>query len=493
MRAQQVLLITLALPLSHAAETILGVYIFSRHGDRTAKSTPPANLTELGYEEVFTSGTYFRNRYVASNATSRIAGINSDLVRQSQITASAPLDTVLMNSAQGFLQGLYPPVGSIRGSTPLRNGTTVQTPLNGYQLIPLQTVTSGTGSEDSAWLQGSSNCAKALVSSNGYYTSPEYTNLLTTTADFYKSLSPLVNNTFSLNDVSFKNAYTSKLFLLRPYHLLTRTDSLLPVYDLLNVASIHNSTISFPPSDLYTPSSALQARTLADTHEWNLAYNVSDSIRAITGATLAGQVLQALNNTITGAGKSKINIQFGAYAGFQSFFGLAQLPQVNADFYGVPDYTSTMTFELFTNGPATPFPAAADINVRFLFHNGTTSPASEPKTYPLFGQQETTIPWNTFVDSMNKFAIGSQAQWCQACGNSTAVCATVAKNPTSSRQADASSSGGLSTAVAGVIGAMVTLAVILGLEALVMLVAGLRLVSKKRLAAPVEGSLGGKA
>jgi len=152
-----------------------------------------------------------------------------------------------------------------------------------------------------------------------------------------------------------------------------------------------------------------------------------------------------------------------------------------------------MTFELFTNGPATPFPAAADINVRFLFHNGTTSPASEPKTYPLFGQQETTIPWNTFVDSMNKFAIGSQAQWCQACGNSTAVCATVATNPTSSRQADASSSGGLSTAVAGVIGAMVTLAVILGLEALVMLVAGLRLVSKKRLAAPVEGSLGGKA
>jgi hypothetical protein len=42
-------------------ETVLGIYIFSRHGDRTAKATPPANLTDLGYEEVFTSGTYFRN------------------------------------------------------------------------------------------------------------------------------------------------------------------------------------------------------------------------------------------------------------------------------------------------------------------------------------------------------------------------------------------------------------------------------------------------
>ena len=211
MKSQQALLLALAVPFSHAAETILGVYIFSRHGDRTAKSTPPANLTELGYQEIFTSGAYFRNRYVASNATSRIAGINPDLVKQSQITASAPLDTVLMNSAQGFLQGLYPPVGTTLGTNTLRNGTTIQTPLNGYQLVPIQTVTSGTGSEDSAWLQGSSNCAKALVSSNGYYTSSSYMTLLNNTADFYKSLAPMINGTFGPNDISFKNAYTSKL------------------------------------------------------------------------------------------------------------------------------------------------------------------------------------------------------------------------------------------------------------------------------------------
>ena len=151
-----------------------------------------------------------------------------------------------------------------------------------------------------------------------------------------------------------------------------------------------------------------------------------------------------------------------------------------------------MTFELFTNGPATPFPAAADINVRFLFHNGTTSPSSEPTPYPLFGQQELTLPWNTFADSMNKFAIGSQTQWCQACGNSTGVCASQAATGTSSGatpSASGSSSGGMSKAVAGVVGAMVTLAVILGLELLIMLLGGLRLVSKKRLSragTPVE-------
>ena len=274
-------------------------------------------------------------------------------------------------------------------------------------------------------------------------------------------------------------------------------DSLaLLVWDLLNVASIHNSSNAFPSSELYTPQTELQARTLADNHEWNLAYNVSDPIRAISGASLAGQVLQALNTTITGAGKSKLNIQFGAYAGFQSFFGLAQLPQVNADFYGVPDYASTMTFELFTNRPASPFPAASDINVRFLFHNGTTSPSSEPKPFPLFGQQETAIPWATFADNMNKFAIGSQPQWCQACGNSTGICASASPSsgPTAAPSSQAgASSGGMTKAVAGVIGAMVTLAVILGIEALVMVIAGLRLVSKKRLGGhgagtPVETS-----
>lgn len=46
----------------------------------------------------------------------------------------------------------------------------------------------------------------------------------------------------------------------------------------------------------------------------------------------------------------------------------------------------------------------------------------------------------------------------------------------------------MSAAVNGVIGAMVTLAVVLGLEALVLLLGGLRVVSKKRLAQGPVGS-----
>ena len=84
---------------------------------------------------------------------------------------------------------------------------------------------------------------------------------------------------------------------------------------------------------------------------------------------------------------------------------------------------------------------------------------------------------------MNAFAVGSQSQWCEACGNSTGVCASPESNPgpvVGGSGSGSGGSGGISKAVAGVIGAMVTLAVILGVEGLIMLVAGLRLVGKNR-------------
>lgn len=247
------------------------------------------------------------------------------------------------------------------------------------------------------------------------------------------------------------------------------------VYDLLNVAEIHNATLN---TDILTPDVFNQTRTLADNHEYNLAYNASSPIRAIAGATLAAQILQALNTTVVGGGNGgMLGVQFGAYASFFSFFGLAKLPSVNTDFMGIPDYASFMAFELVTNASTTPtFPAASDISVRFLFHNGTVSNTSQPAVFPLFGGQQTEVAWSSFVSSMNEFAIGNQDAWCSACGNTTGSCASSSASSSSSSQK--SGSGGISKAVAGVIGAFVALAVILALEALIMLIAGLRLTKK---------------
>ena len=446
MIARTLLFLALSLPLSQA-ETILGVYIFHRHGDRTDKEHPPSNLTELGFNEVYNSGQYYRNRYVSSSASNQIFGINSDVVNNQQLNIQAPDDSVLVNSASGFAQGLYPPVNPQENQDTLRNGTQVQGPLNGLQLIPVHSVHSGHTAGSSTWMQGSSGCTNAEKSSSSYSRSGQFYNLVQQTNGFYQSISPTVNDIFNQSEINYNNAYSSKLTRLKRWIFLIPPS----VYDVLNVANIHNQT--FPASNLLTDQNLFQLQMLADQHEYNLAYDSGSPIRAIAGATLAAQIVQGLNNTIVSQGLNLMTVQLGTYSTFLSFFGLAQLNQADPQFYGIPQYASSMSFELFTDDNTPPFPNFQDVQVRMLWSNGTASNTSPPIAFPLFGQQQTAMPWASFVNSMNKFAVGSQAQWCQQCGNSSGICADPVNQP----------GRHITKTVAGVIGAMVTLAVILGL------------------------------
>ncbi|KAH8697801.1 histidine phosphatase superfamily [Talaromyces proteolyticus] len=455
-----------------SAETILGAYVFHRHGDRTAKSTPPSSLTDLGYVEVNGHGSYYNSRYIANSSAARILGIESDVVKLSQLAVSSPSDNVLQNSAAGWLQGLYPPAGYASNQT-LRNGSKVESPLNGFQLIPISITSTNGGSENSQWLQGATNCQNAESSSNDFFNSDLFNSYQSSSLDLYRSVSPAVNGTFNESQLTFKNAYT--------------------IWDLLNVALIHNSTDSNPALADVSTDTMHQLFLLANIHEYNLAYNSTDAVRAISGAVLAGQVLTALNSTITGNGKSKLNVQFGAYGTFLSYFGLAGLPPTNAIFTGIPDYASSMAWELVTNATVSAngdFPSTSDISVRFLFNNGTSSSSADLTPYALFGGSSIEIPWDDFVSQTQKFAVTDQQQWCSLCGNTDGACAsnTTSSGSGSSTPAAASSSNGsgISTAVAGVIGAMVTLGVILGLEALILLLGGLRLVKKGASAAALS-------
>ncbi|KAL1894945.1 hypothetical protein Sste5346_005632 [Sporothrix stenoceras] len=470
--ASSAMLLALATaPVSVVAdESVLGIYVFHRHGDRTTKSWPPTMLTALGADQVYASGNYFRERYVAANASSRISAVATDIAVLAQIAVTAPVDNVLQSSANVFTQSLYPPAGTAAQQT-LANGTVTESPFSGYQYIPVNIVSSAasaSGSEDSEWLQGGSGCNNAIISSNNYFSSSSYLETLNSTKDFYASLLPVINTTFTSAQDTFKNAYT--------------------IYDYVHVSEIHNATI--PSSDLLTNDTLFQLQTRADQHEWGLAYNSSDPVRAISGAVLAGQILQSLNTTAravpTAKSTARLNFQFGAYGTFMSFFGLANLTAANPEFYGIVDYASAIVFELVTNatlGDKAVDPS--DISVRFLFSNGSAGVNGGLTAYPLFGQSEVTLPWNTFTSEMNKFAISNTISWCNACGNTTGVCdpsALGTGSGSSSGNASTTSSnnggGGVSRAVAGVIGALVTLAVILGLEALVMLIGGLRVVKK---------------
>lgn len=193
-----------------SAERVLGAYIFHRHGDRTAKSWKPVNLTALGADQVYSSGSYYRELYINSDSEFQISGISPDIAVLSQIEITAPVDDVLQNSALVFLQGLYPPTSRTER---LANGTRVEAPLDGYQYIPVNSIESAASaqdSENSAWLQGNSGCLNAEVSSNDYLTSPEYQEVFNDSKKFYQRLLPVINGTFSAQNATFKNAYTSE-------------------------------------------------------------------------------------------------------------------------------------------------------------------------------------------------------------------------------------------------------------------------------------------
>lgn len=279
------------------------------------------------------------------------------------------------------------------------------------------------------------------------------------------------------------------------------------VFDYVHVSEIHNQSI--PSSDLLTNETLFQLQTLANTHEWGLAYNESEPVRAIAGAVLAAQILEELNTTMLASlsrvSAQRLGVQFGAYASFMSFFGLANLTAVSDDFKGIVDYASSMAFELVTNATVngTDAPTTVDpddVSVRFLFANGSASDDNPAQVYPLFGQSDNLISWNDFVTNIQEFSIGDTSSWCQTCGNTTGVCASSTSSSSSGSGSESGSSGSSGSSISAGAAAAAGVCSMLGFVVLLMLgaaLAGFRVVKKGKGAAgapaPSTADVGNKA
>ncbi|KAK0656191.1 histidine phosphatase superfamily [Cercophora newfieldiana] len=461
-------ILPLLLAASVAAETIHGVVVFSRHGDRTTKHYNAQQLTRLGASQCFQVGSAYRSRYIDGDSPYRISGISEFDYVSSQIYATAPSQGILMNTATAFLQGLYPPLVGLDAevaSQTLNNGSKSISPLNGYQYVTLQGVVGN--SPDTIWIKGDDACPAYTEAADAFEQSTEYQTRLAETRDFYQSFSPVLKSVYDLDspsDFSYAKAYD--------------------IFDLINVARIHNAT---SPARDVSDDELFQLRTLADSAEFGYNYNRTQPARSIHAQTLGAAVLAQLNKTVTSAGKLKFSLLAGSYDTMLAFFGLTNLTAASPDFFGLPGYASTMAFELFSPDSETSFPTDpnASLRVRFRFKNGTDSSLD---SFPLFGEKEDSLPWPEFVNKMQPRAITTTAKWCNACGSKADFCAV---NDEKSSAASAPSRG-MSNAVAGVIGAMVTLGVIMvvGAVAFVLLRKRARKVAPIEATGPVEkGSL----
>jgi len=379
-----------------AAETIHGVLVFTRHGDRTTKHYGNTQqLTSLGAEQCFQSGSFYRSRYLSPESPTHISGIDGEQYTRSQIYATAPDADILLNTATAFLQGLYPPLNS-EGVTTLNNGTKISSPLSNYQYVTLHGVSAS--SPDAIWQKGDDSCPAAAAAQSNYKKSEGYLSLLSSTKAFYESFYPYLSAVYdypAASSLSYAGAYD--------------------IFDLINVARIHNST--GPAKDI-SAEDLFQLRTLADQAEFNTNYNASEPARQVGARSLAGAVLTHLGDTVS-KGQRKFTLLTGSYDTFLAWFGWAGLTEASPDFFGLPDYAGSMVFEVFSDDEAD---GQAEKRVRFLFRNGTED-AVELKSYPLFGLNKPDLTWTEFQKvAKEKGSISGPEEWCSICESRDGFC-----------------------------------------------------------------------
>ncbi|KAH7148319.1 histidine phosphatase superfamily [Dactylonectria macrodidyma] len=433
-----------------AAETIHGAVVFSRHGDRTTKWYGAQSLTSLGAEQNYQVGSEYRNRYLEADSDFQILGISEDKYVSSQLFASAPDQGILMNTATAFLQGFYPPLGEIApeiASQTLNNGTNSTSPIDGYQYVVLHGINDN--SPDTIWIKGDDSCPAYKNASKSFAKSDEFQERVDATSDFYAGFYDVLSGgVYNLKpeNMTYANAYN--------------------IFDLVNVARIHNET---SPARNVSDEDLFQLRTLADSAELGQNWNASQPARSIGAETLLGGVLTQLNQTVASEGKLKFSLYAGSYDTFLAFFGVADLLDVSEDFHGLPEYASTMAFELFSDD-TDEFPSDTDdLQVRWLFKNGTSG---ELTNFPLFGTGEDSLSWSRFVTEVEERAIIDVGDWCAQCSATEDFCAAYEDDESAETEEDneeGGNGGGMSNAVAGVIGAMVTLGVVALIGAVVFL------------------------
>ncbi|EKG19228.1 Histidine phosphatase superfamily clade-2 [Macrophomina phaseolina MS6] len=452
--------------------TVHAAVIFTRTGERTPLlgEVGPPELTPLGATQAYSQGSLFRQRYISPQTNNidlrgpdAISNISEHGLINSQVYILTSDDSYTAATAQAFLQGLYPPytlndtaAPALTAAAVLANGSYIEAPLNGYQYPRIRTVSRLDPFR--VYIAGQEECLDYAVDRTSYFYSTEFNETQARTRSLYAEVgAATLTDVLPEASYSYVNAYA--------------------IYDYLSYQYVHDTSIQAILSNNSTLEGAFdELRFLADQQQWalNSVPNPSQWIRAIAGKMLARKVLGQLAVNIASQGTvSKLSLLFGEFQPILSFFSLAFSSRANSStFRGIPNFASSMVFELFSYGDSMDsYPSISDLWVRFYFRNGTSN-SSELVTYPLFGHgpSDTAMSWSGFEASMSSIMLDDVSDWCAACGASTIFCPAL---NSSLGVTERVRSLAMRPAAAGAIGAGVTLGIgflVMGL----MLLGGLR-------------------
>jgi hypothetical protein len=318
-------------------------------------------------------------------------------------------------------------------------------------------------------IAGDNDCNQYSIAANTYIGSVDYNLTSTASLPMYQRLTPLLfENVVPASFVDYYNSYD--------------------LWEYANYQYIHNKTVysQLDPADLSELRLLASQQAFARNGDLSVSgLTQGDRIRSIAGQTYAAHVLSLLGQTIGSQGfAEKMNVLFSTYEVFLAFFSLSGLSGIDNQFTQIPEPGSVMIFELFSNSAnVTEFPDTSDLWVRFLFRNGT-DPSTPLWSYPLFGRgnSATDMSWVDFEMNMNSIELSEIGTWCETCGSLAMYCSQFEENQSGSANSSScnststssQSSGGISPAIAGVLGAVVTIAAFVLFISLAVLFGGVR-------------------
>ncbi|KIK59269.1 hypothetical protein GYMLUDRAFT_169798 [Collybiopsis luxurians FD-317 M1] len=370
--------------MSDANSTVLGVIFLIRHGDRRGFYQDPTNynpadtvITTVGLKEEVITGQYLRSVYLDESSPSFIKGINASIADPNQITVIADAageGGVIMNSAQALLQGLFPADASYTET--LANGTTVEAPLNGYQVIESAL------SENDVTLEGWTSCDPFNQATADFYNSAIFNETEQANAEFFANLPQYLDGRGDVNLVNMWN-----------------------IFDYMNVQNIHNATFhSRLPATMLA-----QARTLAAFHEYGVFTSPElGGIGNIGLRTMLPGIFEGISSIANSSDPLKIYYNAIAYKSFFTLFNMTNADTQNSSLTGLVNYAASVAIEVRQPD------SGGEPVLRLQFKNGTLEDAQQT-----FNWFNTTgdIPVSTFTNYLAPVAINSTADWCKVCSN----------------------------------------------------------------------------
>jgi hypothetical protein len=220
---------------------------------------------------------------------------------------------------------------------------------------------------------------------------------------------------------------------------------------------------------------------------------------SIAGRTLAHKVMSQFRSNIRwGSNYNKLTFMFGSIEPIVSFIAVSGLltkdNEEQSPWSSLPEPGAALVFELFGEDPDSPdqMPSIDSLRVRMSYR--ASADADEPfRNQPVFKSGPDGIAYTRFVQTMNMLG-RSPSQWCDICGPPLAPWCS---EPDQDNDTWGDGSSSLGPVIAGIIGAVITIAVLAVLAGCLFACGGLRVRRKQApetspsTAAAVGGAAGG--